>query len=237
MSVPAETLMAYVDGELAPEEAHRIEARIAANPDLKAYVEQQLALRRGLHDSFEEIITAPLPTNLLAAVSKPPSLRWRMRRALRVLATRRALIWSGIPAAAALACGVMIGVFIAAPNSADIISAPGGLVARGALSAALTGQLAARPIGISFRDKSGRYCRTFETGGAASLAGVACHQDGAWHIAALAQTTKEEGAGAAYQLSGSAMPDAVRSAVRGMIFDAPLDAAGERKARAHGWDK
>jgi hypothetical protein len=143
----------------------------------------------------------------------------------------------------ALALGVVIGVFIVSTNSVDIASARGALVARGTLSAALTDQLSGQlertaeaQIGISFRDKSDHYCRTFKTGGTAPLAGVACHQDGGWHIAVLALTMKEENAGAVYQLAGSAMPDAVRSAVRGMIAGAPLDAADERNARTHGWD-
>lgn len=242
MSVRTETLMAYVDGELTPEEARGVEAEIAAKPELKAFVEQQEALRRGLHDSFDAVFDLPLPEAMLAAAAQPPSLRWRLAQAFKALVSRRVLIWSGIPAAAALACGVAVGVLITSPGGANIVSMPGGLVARGALSATLSGTLSGRPvqtaevqIGISFRDKTGRYCRTFQTGGASPLAGVACHQGGDWHIAALAVPAKEEGAGTAYHLAGSAMPDAVRSAVRGMISGSPLDATGEQNAMAHGW--
>jgi len=32
------------------------------------------------------------------------------------------------------------------------------------------------------------------------------------------------------------MPDAIRSTVRGLISGAPLDAVGEKKARAGGWN-
>ena len=51
MTIPAETLMAYVDGELAPEDRARVDAEIARDPALKTYVERQQILRRGLHDA------------------------------------------------------------------------------------------------------------------------------------------------------------------------------------------
>jgi len=242
MNLPMETLMAYVDGELTPEEARRVEAEIAARPDLKAFVDQQRALQHAFTRSFDAILAAPLPEHLLAAAAQPPSLVWRMTQALKALAARRVLIWSAIPAAA-LACGVAVGVLIMAPRSADIVFVHGDLVAHGALSRMLNNALSGQPVrtaeaqpGLSFRDKAGRYCRTFGTGGGAPLAGVACHEGGTWHIAALAEPAKEEDAGTVYALSGSAMPDAVRSAVRSMIAGEPLDAAGEKKARAHGWD-
>ena len=242
MSLPTEMLMAYVDGELTPEDARRVEAEIAARPDLKAYVDQQLALRNAFSRSFDTILDAPLPERLLEATAQRPSLVWRMTRALKSLGTWRGLMWSGIPAAA-LACGVAVGVLITAPGSADIVFEHGALLAGGALSKTLSTALSGQPmktaeaqIGLSFRDKAGRYCRTFATGGGAPLAGVACHQDDAWHVAALAESVKEEDTSAAYALSGSPMPDAIRTAVRNMISGDPLDAAGERKARAAKWN-
>lgn len=242
MTLPMETLMAYVDGELPPEDARQVEAEIAARPELRAYVDQQLAMRNAFSHSFESIMDAPLPCRLLEAAAQQPSLAWRMRQALQSLTTWHGLMWSGIPAAA-LACGVALGVLITAPGNADIVFEHGALLAGGTLSKTLSTALSGQPmktaeaqIGLSFRNKAGRYCRTFATGGGAPLAGVACHQDGAWHVAALAEPVKEEDAGAAYALSGSAMPDTIRIAVRGMISGAPLDAAGEKRARAAKWN-
>ena len=242
MTLPMETLMAYVDGELPPEDARQVESEIAARPELRAYVDQQLAMRNAFSHSFESILDAPLPCRLLEAAAQQPSLAWRMRQALQSLTTWHGLMWSGIPAAA-LACGVALGVLITAPGNADIVFEHGALLAGGTLSKTLSTALSGQPmktaeaqIGLSFRNKAGRYCRTFATGGGAPLAGVACHQDGAWHVAALAEPVKEEDAGAAYALSGSPMPDAIRTAVRNMISGDPLDAAGERKARAAKWN-
>lgn len=238
MTIPKETLMAYVDGELPPEEAARIEAEIAREPDSKAFVEKQFALRSALHEGLAEVLGAPVPERLITATKAKPSLRWRMAETLRNLGARRIAILSGIPAAAALATGLVIGVFVTGP-AGNIVPANGGLVARGALAAALSNQLAfnqqnaATKIGISFRDKQGHYCRTFT---ASETAGVACHGDGAWHIAALTQSGPETGANAAYGTAASAMPEAIRGTVRGMIAGAPLDAAGERQARDQGWN-
>jgi len=238
MTIPEETLMAYVDGELPPDESTRIEAEIARDPALKAFVEKQFALRTALRDSFTEIMDAPVPERLIAAAQTPPSLRWRMRETLRGLGAKRIAILSGVPAATALAAGLVIGVFATGP-AGNIVPANGGLIARGPLATALNNQLAsnqqagAAKIGISFRDKQGRYCRTFT---ASETAGVACHGGDAWHIAAMAQTGPEAGANAAYGTAASAMPDAIRSTVRGLIAGAPLNADGERQARDQGWN-
>ncbi|MDE2149158.1 MAG: hypothetical protein KGJ55_04855 [Gammaproteobacteria bacterium] len=242
MTVSTEALLAYVDGELPAEEARRVEAEIATRPDLWAYVEQQRALRNGVRDAFEAILRAPVPDALLAVATRRPSLRWRIGQAWRGFATRRVLLRAGLPVAAALACGVTIGVLMTGLRGANVVSGGGNLIARGPLAAALTDQLAARQsqdaqtrIGISFRDRSGHYCRSFETAGAAPMAGVACHEGGNWRIAVLAGVTPQSGANAPYRPAGSAMPDSVRGVVRDMIAGPPLDAAGERTARAHGW--
>jgi hypothetical protein len=234
MTLTSETLMAYIDGELADEEARRVEAEIAARPELKAYVEQQRVLARALHDSFDEVLHAPLPGALLNTVKRPSS-RWRtLRETLASLTPRRTILWSGVPAAAALMLGVLIGMRFETGD--DIVSVGGALTARGSLAQALSHELASQPatqvaIGISFRDKSGRYCRSFQT---ASTAGVACNDAGSWRIAAVVHNVPEASAGA-YQPAGSTMPDLVRNAVGNMIVGAPLDAAGERKARDAGW--
>ena len=235
MNISDETLMAFVDGELSPDEMSRVEATLRQQPELEVKVEQQRALRRELHESFESIMNAPLPDVLRqTAMNAPVSMQWRIRHALRSILAPRALIWTSIPAAA-LACGVVVGVLLDGGNA--LMSTSGNaLIARGALASALNSQLAsaqggeAARIGISFRDKSGRYCRTFN---ASYLAGVACRDAANWNIAALGESPKEQGG--EYATAASAMPDLVRNAVQGMIAGAPLDAAAEKLARDKGW--
>lgn len=240
MTIPQEILMAYVDGELLVEEMHRVDAELARNPELRSYVDRQMALRGALRKAFTTVLDEPLPERLTAAVVKPASLRWRLREAIRGFAARRFVVQSGIPVAAALACGLVIGVLLTRPDGANIGSADGNLVAKGALAEALSQQLASQSVAsahakvfVSFRDKSGHYCRTFEAG---SESGVACHESGNWQIAALARFEGEAGSASAYQPAASAMPDFVRKAVADMISGAPLDAAAEREARDRGWN-
>lgn len=240
MTITTETLMAYIDGELPAEEMRRVDAEIARRPELKSYIERQLELRGTLREAFTEVLATPLPDRLLAAAAKPASWRWRLREAVRGLAARRILVLSGIPAAAALACGLTIGVLVSGPGGGDIVPIGSNLVAAGALAEALSQQLASQSvpaayakIGVSFRDRFGRYCRTF---GTASAAGIACRESGNWQIAALAKPEGEAGGRGAYQLAASPMPDFVRQAAAGMISGVPLDAAAERKARDRGWN-
>lgn len=239
MTMTNETLMAYADSELTAEEMRSVEQEIAKRPELKSYIERQLELRNALREAFTEVLNAPLPERLLAATAKPASWRWRMREAIRGLAARRILVLSGIPAAAALACGLLIGVLISGPGGTDIVPVSGNLVAKGALAEALSQQLASRPspaayakIGVSFRDKTGQYCRTFQTG---TAAGIACRENGNWNIAALTKPESEASGRGPYQPAASTTPDFVRQAAAGMISGAPLNADEERTARNHGW--
>lgn len=235
MTISHETLMAFVDGELSPDETTRVEAELRTRPDLSAFVEQQRELRHQLHASFETIMSAPLPAKLRDAVEETqPSLAWRIAESWRN--TSRRVIWTSIPAAA-LAAGVIIGVVLSSNASNTLMDVhDGALVARGSLAHALSNQLAAAgpakgpQIGISFRDRNNHYCRTFTT---PRMGGVACRDAAGWNIAALSERNAEPSS--AYATAGSAMPEIVREAVHGMIAGAPLDAAGEAAARRQDW--
>lgn len=235
MNLSPETISAFIDGELSFDEARRVEADLQDRPELMAYVEQQHALRMELTDTLSPAIDGPIPDRFLTAIAQTPvSWRWRISHAL----APRTLIWSGLPAAAALVCGLLIGVAIERNAGADMIAgAHGGLVAHGQLADALSNKLASEAgpgpaVGVSFRAKDGRYCRTFET---ANSAGVACRGAQSWAIAALSATSVEADSQAAYRPAASAMPDLIRKAVTGMIEGAPFDAAAERQARDRGW--
>jgi hypothetical protein len=112
-----------------------------------------------------------------------------------------------------------------------------GLIAQGALDAALTQQLAGSlgtggpSVGISFRDRGGAYCRTFHLQQEAPLAGLACRSGDAWKLQVLAAATPLQG-----ELQpAAAMPMAVLQAVDAAIEGEPLDAAAEHAARDAGW--
>lgn len=235
MTISHETLMAFVDGELSPDEMARVETALRTRPDLSAYVEEQRELRHQLHASFDALMNAPVPAKLRDAVEyTSPSFAWRIAESWRN--TSRGAIWAGIPAAA-LAAGVIIGVVLSNNASNTLMDVHGGaLVARGSLAQALSNQLAAAgpakgpQIGVSFRDRNNHYCRTFTT---PTMGGVACRDAAGWSIAALSERSAEPTG--TYGTASSAMPDVVREAVHGMIQGAPLDAAGEAQARRQGW--
>ena len=71
MHLSDETLVAYVDGELSPEQSRDVEARVAADAELAATVE---ALREGssaLHAAFNEPLRAPIPDRLTKLFDAP----------------------------------------------------------------------------------------------------------------------------------------------------------------------
>lgn len=235
MNLSPETISAFIDGELPFDEARRIEEALKDRPDLMAYVEQQHALRMELADALSPAVDGPISDRFLTAIAQTPvSWRWRISHAL----SPRALVWSGLPAAAALACGLLIGVAIERDAGGDMITgAHGALVAHGQLADALSNKLASEAapgpaVGVSFRARDGRFCRTFNT---TNSAGVACRDTRSWAIAALSATSVEAGSQSAYRPAASTMPDLIRKAVTGMIEGAPFDAVAERHARDHGW--
>jgi anti-sigma factor RsiW len=233
MNLTEEKLIAYADGEVSVEELRAIEAALKTRSDLRAFVEQQRALRQRFEASFSATDEA-IPDSLLNTLMQTPvSSRWHWQQRLKSWTSRRFLLWSAMPTAAALACGLAIGIVLTPQGSFRVDH--GTMLAQGALSTALDKQLASTQqasdtvrVGISFKNKNGRYCRTFSD---ASLAGVACRDLNGWAVAALASSPSESGA---YHMA-SAMPDALRDTVEKMIAGEPLDAAEEMRARAKSW--
>ena len=147
---------------------------------------------------------------------------------------------------AALAASLLVGVAVGFcmwghRQSPFTLDAGGALVARGSLAQALSNQLGSEQsrtasvrVELSFLAKSGDYCRAFSLSGAASPAGVACRHDDEWQVQALAQAPAE-GRDSDYRTAGSGLSAAILKSVEGLIAGEPLDQAGERSAREHGW--
>jgi len=144
--------------------------------------------------------------------------------------------------AASLIAGVGLGFFMWGQTQAPLMrSAGGALVARGQLAQALSKQLAAEQsrssavqIGVSFRAKSGDYCRTFALPGAVSPSGLACLHGEEWQVQTLTQEPGTVG-GSGYRTAVSGMSELVLKSVEGQIDGEPLDQAAEKAARQRGW--
>src|SRR5256885_1164052 len=63
-----EKFFAWLDGELASTEAAEMEAKVAADPELRRLAEQHRALGAQMRNAFDPIAAAPVPERLKAAL-------------------------------------------------------------------------------------------------------------------------------------------------------------------------
>jgi negative regulator of sigma E activity len=254
MTIPDDMLAAYVDGELEDAERARIEQAIAQDAHLAQRVAQQRALRDRLRGAYNGVLKEAVPQRLMqAAKLRTPAgpaqvidlARVRAERARRGNAQRQIKVRRyGI--AASVVVGVMAGVLIqrlAAPRALTELH-DGSLLARGALAQALNQQLAggASPgaavhVGLSFRARSGNYCRTFAVSGSRSLVGLACRDQEQWQLLDLeaVEGSSATGTGQNLRMAASNLPAALLQAVNDHISGDPLNAAAEARARSNGW--
>ena len=229
MIIDEDRLMAFADGELSGSERAEVEAALAQDASLREKLASQQRLRARLSAAFDGALDEPVPAHLTAAAHPRAA-------DLVNLTERRAARWS-VREWGAMAASVMFGLFVgvsAMNNDAPMIAAESdGLVARGALAAALDSQLASEQagavrIGLSFRAQDGRYCRTFDlTEGA--TAGLACREADAWNV-----TMTSASAGRGEVRMAGASPE-ILAAVEAIIAGEPLDASGEAAARDANW--
>ncbi len=236
MNIPEELLAAYVDGELEGAERARVEQAIAADARLAQRVAQQRALRERLAQSAP--LAAPAAPAQIIDLARVRAERARHRRAQRSPMTRRTAI------AASLAAGLLAGGAIGRFSTGSAITElhDGTLLARGALARALDQQLAGGSArggevraGLTFKARSGQYCRTFAIDAGRSLAGLACREQAHWQVVTLFAA---EPAGVDVQhlrTAGTGLPPLLLQAVNERISGEPLDARAEVKARGSGW--
>ena len=200
MSFSDETLMAYVDGELDAATRAEIEAALASDAGLAQRIARQRQSRARLQAAFDPVLHEPLPPRLLESAQRFPGAG----RADKVVPLRRAPAprwswpqWGAM--AASLLLGALAAALLLAPTGGPIITRHGEMLAGGTLARALTAQLASRQppdapvqIGVSFRARSGLYCRSFVLRDKTALAGLACRDQGA-----LAGADARRGRGAA----------------------------------------
>jgi hypothetical protein len=225
-----EELMAYADGQLAPDQARRVEQAVAASAELRAIVEDHRRTRAAARKAFDAMAQAPMSAGLdrLSATLSGEG----------VVAERRTVRWwakaAAWPAAAAacLAVGIVSGTMATASN--DLIRWQDGPVAGTQLASMLeqsgTGEARDGHVVVaSFRAGDGRYCRQFEIGGG-EADGVACREARGWAIIALAE---RPGGPDAIQVAGG--ESAVALAIAGLKPGARIEGEAERRLIASKW--
>lgn len=224
-----EKFFAWLDGELDADEAARVQAEVAADAKLGELAAQHRALRARLEETFGAILDAPVPAQLSAA-AEPEN----QAEVVQFRAKPRGPVWKMLPLAAMLAVGVVAGSLIAGRATGPIEVQGGRIYAAAALDTALDTQLASAPagdvrIGLTFRDRAGRICRSFT---APSSSGLACRDNGHWVLNGL--LASPEGQSSDYRMAGGESP-ALTNLVDSTIAGEPFDAARERVARDAGW--
>jgi anti-sigma factor ChrR (cupin superfamily) len=254
VTIDDETLIAYADGELDAARRVEVEAAVEADPALAERLARHRALRERIAGAYAGVADEPAPDALAAVIAAggPKSagevIDLAARRAAREKpADAPARAWTWKQAAAMAAC-LALGVAVAWPLWRGGGGAPApirldrdGMVAQGELARALSTRLAsdettaeAVKVGLSFKDRDGYYCRTFQTPGAAATAGLACRQGELWRVRVAAQARPEAASGP-FRTAASPIPPAVQAAVDAAIAGDTLDAKGEADARARGW--
>jgi hypothetical protein len=248
MSVSDETLMAYTDGEVDAATRAIVEAAMRDDPEIRRRIEEHRALRQTMQGAFSEVLTEPVPQRLIDAARGHDAARagnvvdlGHARRAAGY-APRRLSSWRPIAMAASVLVGVALGYLgWHGSNTWVKTNSSGELVAGAGLAEALSNRLSqdrspglVTITGLSYRAKTGDFCRTFSLAGAHASSGLACREGDGWKIKVLAQTAPAPNS-STFRPAASGVAPAVRAAVEESIDGEPLDRAGEIAARKKGW--
>jgi len=229
-SVDPDIIAAFVDGELDDLTARRVEREAANDAALAAEIARHRALKAQLTAHYAPVAEEAMPERLRALLITAENVDISLSDRRKVKHFRfEAIHWGAL--AASLVLGLTIGLRPWLPT-ADVATENGILVASGPLAAALDTRLASNQpadaavrIGLSFRDRTGRYCRSFES---AMVDGIGCREDDHWQ---LERTQRGRGRGDYRQASAGE----IAAAAAAMMAGEPLDAEAERIARDGGW--
>jgi hypothetical protein len=221
---------AWLDGELAEPQASAVACRVAADPELAAFAKQHRALASRLTSAFAPLATSPVSERLLDAARS----RAEVIDFATASASRRRRSFTGLAIAASLVIGLTIGVALPRGGQGSFVSRDGQLAASGHLAGALDRQLASAGerngvrIGVSFKDQSGRFCRSFT---AETHGGLACRAGDDWAIQGLVAGQQSSGE---YRMAVGIDP-ALGAIIDSRVSGVPLNPTSEAKAVSRGW--
>lgn len=236
MTANEDRLIAWLDGQLGPDEAEAFAAKVAGDPALQALAERHRALSKRLRDGFSPLMDEPPPAWLSEAIATARTEAEVIPFTLRRSAPQPLARWlTGLAAAVALFVALGVGWSLRGvlPNAAVTVDAGGKLRARGELAHALDVQLASTAqtgptrIGLTFRAHNGRICRSFE---AKTMAGVACRDAAGWTLAEVSSDHSGQGQ---YRMAGETPSQT--AAIETLLAQGPYDAAAEAHLAKAGW--
>lgn len=224
-------LIALVDGELDEVTRRRVERAVADDPALAARLTAHRQLRERLSGHYAPIAQEPVPSAMRMLLDEGAVVTPIARPAAR---------WRGWAMGGAIAASLVLGLGLGrltGEQPGPIALNDGVMVAQGALAQALDTQLASATgdaavrIGLTFRRKGGGWCRSFD----GAVAGVACREGQGWQVQQALPGAGQGQGGAAYRQASSS--DArVMATIDALADGAPVDAAGEIRARQSGWN-
>lgn len=233
-----ETLMRRADGELSAQQADDVDAAVASDPATAGRLASFRTDRKTARDAFP-IVPDPLDAELarlVASVGRKNSHGW-IERLKAAFVPAQAPIWGGL-ATACFVGGLAVGWLVLGQNEPGFSVDPSGDITNAGLVKVLDQRLASdgadgqgRAVILTFRNADGQWCRTFQAG-EAGVAGLACHHEGGWAMAALAPFKSQSGE---VRTASSDTPAVILAAVDAMISGETLDGENEIKARAAGW--
>ncbi len=251
--VSKETLAAFADGELSPEEMDRVAAHLEEHPDDMAYVEDLMATNALLTQAFSAPMDEPVLERLRATIMGEAAAPAAAPAAGNVIAFPRRFTRFAAPAGLALAASLAAVLFLGGRDAAPTLSiAEGLLVVDGTLHAALE----TRPSGVAetaedgvrfvptatFADATGRYCREVEAmaPGAARArvaeALIACReQTGAWRVAAAVAERPAHAQGEGFVPASGEHDGGIGAALDALGAGMALDPDAEAALIAQGW--
>src|SRR5712691_3226985 len=109
MTVSPETLIAFIDGELSPEEARRVAAEVANDPALAAHTEKHRALKARLQAAS---VPPPAPADAAPSAARSSQAAGSSSKSEEIAAVRTPKSMSWVPAAA-MAAGIALGLLLA----------------------------------------------------------------------------------------------------------------------------
>lgn len=232
--ITPERLMAYADGALDAGETARVEAMLAAHPELAEEVAEYRQTAAALAGAFDAPLDEAVPAHLEALIMGNAATGSNVT-SLHAERKRRSFgssPWGqAIAACAVFGFGALFGSQILADGAPGPTNGPllvaGELEAAHPFARALETSVSAQTVEIpggrfdavaTFPTATGATCREFEaTDGRGAAVGLACRRGGAWTVEVLLHAETVTAPGGGFQLA---------SGFDGEVIDAALDRLG-----------